>query len=84
MLRKRAIARQLAGILASDPHPPVAERGRFAVKKLSQMGSRMKGIFPLPRPTHHSTGRAHKAAQSRCIQTLELTANVCLGFAPWP
>lgn len=32
-----AVALQLATILASDPHPSVAERGNFALKKLSQM-----------------------------------------------
>lgn len=35
-----AIAHRLAGMLASDPHPSVAERGSFAVKKLSQTGSK--------------------------------------------
>jgi hypothetical protein len=31
-----AVALQLAGLLASDTHPSVAERGNFALKKLSQ------------------------------------------------
>lgn len=31
------VALQMAGLLASDPHPSVAERGNFALKKLSQM-----------------------------------------------
>jgi hypothetical protein len=32
-----AVARQLALILASDSHPSVAERGNFALKKLSEL-----------------------------------------------
>ena len=32
-----AVARQLSVILASDSHPSVAERGNFALKKLSQL-----------------------------------------------